>query len=474
MTTELSAKKELLRSLMKCPHRKLEDTIPLFSNALNRDPFFAGKCFYGLTLEELNRIRDLAESAIAFLLTSPHSIHREAGRVCFQGLEPYRAFRVAEFIRLQLKPNRQVRGAVGGYLRTLEMDRKRFDGAVKVARHSLHKMYEHYHVHPSARAQAIIFERCVPEGEIDPVKLLREAETAEDQAKVIIDHRIPYRQATSVLKGITPAVWVALIEVMSPAEAMNTRAAIERSGILHDPDIRRLYEAKLRKVTGDKRAATSTITERKSVKGRDERLDRILSQARQEKIDRGARITVDTMIAVDCSGSMEMAIEAAKKICPHIASLCDATLKIYCFNEAAWPLEYGKGSFEDFQQAFSLIRADGMTSLGSALKQAIDGGFTPEQAIYITDQEENRRPQLVDVFRSSGQEIRFVFVNVGQHGVAGDLEGAGAEVTEYDVDVSVSDVGWYAALDNITPLLTKGGYSQLVEQIMALELPRRT
>jgi len=475
MTTELSAKKELLRSLMRCPHRKLEETIPVFSGALGRDPFFAGKCLYALTLRDYNQIRDLGEAAVAFLLTSPHPEHRDAGRVCLQELEPYRVYRVGNFIRQHLRPNRQVKGAIVDYLRRLESDKKRFDGAAAVARNNLHKLYEFYHIQPAERAQAILFDRRVPEGEVDPILLLRKAATPEEQAKVIVDYRIPYRQATSAVKGMTPAMWVALIEVMTPAEALNLRGRVEKSGILKDREIRKLYEKKLALVAKSQRVATSTITERKSARGTDERLEGIVSKARQEKIETGARITVDTLVAVDCSGSMEKAIEASRRMCPHIASLCDAGLAVYCFNEAAWRLDCGGGTFEDFQKAFKLIRADGSTSLGSALRKAVSDGFVPEQAIFITDQNENHPPALVDVYKGN-EDVRFVFLNLGSprtSKVAQQLEGAGAEVTEFEFDAEPDTSGWYSAMDNFMPLLTKGGYLQLVEKIMSLELPRR-
>jgi hypothetical protein len=472
-TTELSAKKELLRALLRCPHRKLEDTVPVFRTALEQDPLFAGKCYYALTLGEFNQIRDLAESGIAFLLTSPHSIHRDAGRTCLQGLEPYRAYRVAKFIRNHLKTNRQVKGAVEDYLYTREIDRPRFDGAVRVARKALHYMYDTYHIKPGQRAQTIIFDKETPEGEADAIEMLLSASTPEEQAQLIVEYNIPYRQATSAIKSMTPAIIVALIEVMTPAEALNSRASIEASGILGDAKIRKLYEDKLKQTATDKRVATSTITERKSAKGKDEKLDKILSTARQTKIDKGARITDNTVIAVDCSGSMDVAIEIARRTCPFIASLCDAELKVICFNDTAWPLDYAGTTFEDFRKAFTLIRANGSTSLGSALKLALRQGFRPELAVYITDQEENRQPTLADVFRENN-DVRFVFINVGDvHNVAKQLENAGAEVLEYDLDVDTKKSGWYSALDNLTPLLTKGGYTQLVERIMALELPIR-
>ncbi len=476
-TQELNTKKAILRSLLTCPHGKLAETVPVFGEAMQRDPLFTGKALYALTLEEFNRIRDLEEAGIAFLLTSPHDVHREAGRVTFQTLEPYRAGRVALFVHRHLKANRQVRGAVDDYLKTLSWNRKRFDGAARLARRELHQMYELYHLKPSERAQRVLFDGKVPEGEVDVSRLLREAPTAEAQARLIVEHRVPYTLATSALKSMAPAVWVALIEVMTPAEALNLRAAVEKSGILIDPEIRELYEAKLAQVKYTERAQVSTMTERKSAQGRDERLTKIVGEARQAKIDQSAKITLDTLICVDCSGSMESAIELAQRLCPHVAALCDETLRVYCFNDTAWLLEAKGTSFEDYQRAFALIRANGYTSLGAPLEMSLKRGFCPEMVIYITDQGENRHPSVVNLYRDQEalKSTRFVFVNVGQvsHAVALTMETGGADVVEFDAQVPANEKGWFAVLDNLTPLLTKGGYRELVERIMALELPRR-
>jgi len=474
ITQEVSAKKTLLRTLMNCPHRKLEETKPTFSSAFQADPFFAGKVSYALTLDRYNKIRDLGEAGISFLLASEFAEHREAGRICLQSLEPYRVARVGKFIRENLKANRQVKGAVEDYLRYLEKNKARFDGAAKVAGKGLHRLYELYHISPSSRAQTILFENKVPEGEENVIKLLMEASTPEDQAEIIIKYRIPYRQATSVLKAVTPAVWVALIEVMSPAEAVNSRASIERSGILEDKDIRKLYEDKLKKASTDKRVATSTLTERKSAKGKDTRLDEIISTTAQTKIDSGARISLDTIVAVDVSGSMHEAIEVAKAICPQIAALCDGIFDVYCFNDTAWKLKYDGTSLKDFTEAFKMIRANGSTSLGSALHLAVKSGFIPEQVLFITDQGENHPPKLLDVFKRETPDTRFVFINIGGiHELVRSLESAGAEVAEFDITTSVKSQGWYAVIDNFVPLLTKGGYLQLVEEIMTLDLPKR-
>jgi Mg-chelatase subunit ChlD len=472
---ELSAKKEILKTLMKCPHRKLEETKNVFETALKNDPLFAGKCFYALTLDEFNQIRDLEESGISFLLTSPHWEHREAGRVLFQKLEPYRAFRVSNFVKNGLKPNRQVKGAITDYLNMLEANTHRFDGAARVAGSKLHKMYEFYHIKPGKRAQDVLFDNKTADGEVDILEVLRNTEDPNVQAEIISTNKVPYRQATSVIKNLTPAVWVALIDVMSVSEAINARASVEASGILNDKTIRVLYETKLAKAGTDKKVAGSTLGERKSVKGKDERLNEIIKNAEQTKVDNTIGITDDVLLAVDISGSMQSAIELAKRIGPYLATVCKGKLDVMCFNETAVRINYGKGTIEDFRKGFSLIRANGQTSLGSALMKSIADKFIPDIMIIVTDQGENHSPRLETVFNAAKSDLRFIFINVPNAGdvVAKQLEAAGADVSEFSFDVDVDSKGWYSSLDNFSTLLNKGGYDTLVQRIMDLRLPVR-
>jgi hypothetical protein len=477
---EANVKKALLSSLMKCPHKKLDETIPVFAEAMHDDPLFTGKACYALTLNEFNQIRDLEEAGISFLLTSKYPDHREAGRILFQKLEPFRAFRVSAFIRKSLKSNRQVQGSITDYLRGIESNDKRFKGAIKVAGSKLHKMYEFYHIKPCDAAQKILFDNVTPEGDVDILEVLKNTTDPNEQAEIIITNKIPYRQATSVIKEITPTIWIALIDVMTIPEIVNSRAIIEKSGILEDSRIRELYESKLSMAGTSKKVSASTLGERKSTKGSDDRLTQIIKNAEQKKIDSGRRITCDTDIFIDVSGSMAPAIELAKRVCPYVASLCDANLRVFAFNEIAFEIKTSKErSIEDFRAAFSLLRANGDTSLGSALRKSVSVGNRPEQVIYITDQHENRAPMTVDVFTREADDMRFIFLNIAgnfgvSHKVAQSLNAYGADVSEFEFKSRLDTPGFYADMDNFSTLLTKGGYISLVEKIMSLELPKRS
>ena len=505
MTREARSARTLLwRQLFRCPHRKLEEAKPTFEEVLDRDPLFAGHAFHALAIstadaklngllppyrealegkypprERFNAIRDLGELGCAHLLTSPHKEHREAGRCDFQLLEPYRAGRVAFYIRQHLKVNRQVQGAVRDYLRALEANEGRFDRAVLRARKTLHHLYEFFHIKPSARAQAILFDDEPPKDSLPyQVKALAKLENPTEQAKLIARHKIPYTVATAAIKHMTPAIVVALIEAMSPTEAVNARRWLERNGWLRDERIKSLYLEKLEKAAQDKRASIVTMKERESAKGRDEAIEAVIQKARETKLREGARIVRDTLLAVDISGSMHAAIEIAKRLGALIAPLCDGELRVICFQEYALPLEVEGGSLQEWEEAFRLVRADGATSLGCALEKAIEGGFLPEQVIYITDQEENRPPRLVQVYQrllKQGHDLMFVFLNVQspREHVSRQLEEAGARVAVFHFDEALDRPGWYVSLEQLIPVLTGEGPIHLVDRILALELPAR-
>jgi hypothetical protein len=507
MTHETRSARALLwQQLFRCPHRRLEEAKPTFEEVLERDPLFTGHAFHALAIstgdaelkgllppyrkafagkyppqESFNRIRDLGELGCAHLLTSPHREHREAGRCDFQLFEPYRAGRVAFYIREHLKVNRQVQGAVRDYLRALEANERRFDGAVLRARKTLHHLYEFFHVKPAPRAQAILFDDRPAEGSLPYwVKVLAKTADPSEQAKLIAKHKLPYTVATAAIKHLTPAVVVALIEAMTPVEAVNARGWLERGGWLRDERIKALYLEKVEQAARDRRASVAAMKERESAKGRDEAVEAAIQKAREAKLQEGARIERDTLLAVDVSGSMHASIEIAKRLGALIAPLCDGELRVICFREYALPLEVkGKGhTLADWEEAFRLIRAGGSTSLGCALEKAIREGFYPEQAIFVTDQGENHAPYLALVYRrlqEQGHDLIFVFLNVhsDDEGVSGQLEELGARVAVFHFDEDMSKPGWYVALEQLIPVLTEEGPIHLVDRILALELPAR-
>ncbi len=72
-------------------------------------------------------------------------------------------------------------------------------------------------------AQRILFdEDPPPDSRLFALRELAAASSPAEQARAIVAHRIPYRVAATVVRQMTPAVLVALVEQMSPQELINT------------------------------------------------------------------------------------------------------------------------------------------------------------------------------------------------------------------------------------------------------------
>ena len=87
------------------------------------------------------------------------------------------------------------------------------------------------------------------------LKVLARAADPTEQAKAIVEHGIPYRVAASVISQMTPPVLAALIDRMSPQEAINNLGALKKRGVLDHPNLKPLVEAKLAAAKADGRVS---------------------------------------------------------------------------------------------------------------------------------------------------------------------------------------------------------------------------
>ena len=83
----------------------------------------------------------------------------------------------------------------------------------------------------SSAPQQILFDENPPaDSRVFALKELAKATTPAEQARAIVEHKLPYRVAASVVQQMTPAVLAALIDRMSPQELINNLAALQRRG----------------------------------------------------------------------------------------------------------------------------------------------------------------------------------------------------------------------------------------------------
>jgi hypothetical protein len=186
---------DIINTLLKTPHRRLDDVHLVHQEMLERDPRFYPRlaAWYFATGE----VRDHKEMFVVCLVMSSRKGHRDVGLALLRQLPPHQVMRVVDFIRgttvkrkvreelpakagkkagkkakaqkagkkakkaltiveqrqgLFASPPRSLRTEVERYLREREGDAKRFDSVVLHARKDLKRLYALFHVKPGERA----------------------------------------------------------------------------------------------------------------------------------------------------------------------------------------------------------------------------------------------------------------------------------------------------------------------------------
>jgi hypothetical protein len=484
-STETDVRVQILNSFLTTPHRKLEELAPLHKSALECDPLFYGHL--APWYFEKGEVRDHKLLFVAHMATCDYAEFREAAWVLLQQLAPYEVARALDYTKKVIgKTPRSFKTAVVYYLRTRENNPRQFDGAALRARDDLKHLYASLRIKPGPRAQAILFDEQPPEDSaLYALKRLAKADSAEEQARVIMENKIPYTTAVGALKHMTPAVLVALINAMSPQEVINNMAALKRRGVLDNVEVKALIDEKLAQAVTDKRVSTMKTKKAIEAAHLDEETERKLTEITDQRVAAKAEIKRPTALFVDKSGSMTQAIEVAKQLAALISAVITADFYVYAFDTAAFeiratPAKGQRPQLSDWEKAFQLIKADGGTSIGAALTKMTRDNVYAEQLLIVTDEDENTPPYLANAWVEYSQKmhvapsvivIRVVHSGYQIPGTVGrfpqSLLDRGVELTRYTFN------GDYYSLPNVLSLLDAPSRSELVEQIMAYELPCR-
>ncbi len=461
---------EMLNSLLTTPHRQLEQVATFHQNMLVNDPLFYGHL--ASWYHNKGEVRDHKEVFIAHLLISELPEHRDAGFMLLQTLPPYQVARVVGFMKSHFnKLPRSTRTAVRHYLRKREDNPAFFDRAALRGRKALKQLYASLHIKPSERADNILFKEQPPEDSaLYALKKLAHAETAEEQARLIKLHKIPYTTAVGAVRRLTPPVLVALIETMSPQEVINNLNSLKQREAMEHPDVKQLIDSKLAEAQSDNRVSAYKARVAADAAQVDEETAALLTKVTEAQVKKRGRITKPTALLVDCSGSMENAIEVGKQIAILTSGIAETYLVVYAFHSTFYPINANGTRLSDWEAAFKDIRAGGMTSIGCALEAMRRNKQVVEQIILVTDEQENTAPFFNQTYTTYQEEFKVqpnvLIVKVGnatdwleQH-----LRRAQVEVDTFDFK------GDYYALPNLVPLLSRPSRLDLLMEIMETPL----
>jgi hypothetical protein len=471
-TAELDIRVQILNSFLATPHGKLAELAPLHVSAMDRDPLFYGhlSAWYA----ERGEVRDHKVLFVAHLLTSDFEEHREAGWMLLQHLPPHMVAAVLDHAKRVIgKAPRMLKSAVTAYLRALEGNAERFDRAALRSRRDLKHLYAGLRIAPNARAQAVLFAEQPPAG--SPLSALKELARADDpaeQARMIVERRIPYTTAVGAIKTMTPSVMVALIAAMTPQETINHLASLKKRGAFDSPEVKALVEEKLKAAESDKRVSTLKATRALTNVALDESTAAVLTEATDRRVAKIARIARPTALFVDKSSSMTQAIDVAKEVAALVSAVCD-DFRVLTFDTAAFEVKASGTTRSAWEQAFRMVKADGSTSIGAPLAKLARERQHVEQVVIITDMGENTAPLLRDAYaeyeRALGLAPNVTIVAVGgrDQRFLNGLQERGIPLTVWEFK------GDYYSLPNLLPLLALPSRAELVEQVMAVPLPRR-
>ncbi len=519
VTNEQDLRLKLLNTLLTTPHRDLASIYPVHQEIATQDPRFYVQlaAWYADECE----IRDHKEMFVVTLALSTFPGHRDVGLALLRQMPPYQVGRVFDFVKgkevhrrvrtggsletvtekrgLFRNVPRSMRTEIARYLREREAETDWFDSSVLQARQAMKRLYASLHIAPSPRAQAILFDDLPPrDSRLHALKLIAQARTPAEQARAIVDNRIPYRVAASVVKRMTPTVLVALIERMSSQELINNMGSLLRHGAFDNPDVKALIGVKLEQAKTAQRV--SAYKAKRAVEAADlsEDIADKLDAVTEAQLEAKGTIVRSTALLIDKSGSMEQAIELGKRIAAMIAGMCEAELYVYAFDSLGYRIDVpapvlgrllgrlGRSSEEadpaqqerrrslaDWERAMAGIRAGGQTSCGVAVEMMRRQGQAVEQIVMVTDEGENHAPRFVEALLRYRADL-----NADPHVVFVKTQGA---VNRLEVECTRARIacdayqftGDYYALPNLLPLLSRPTRLDLLMDIMAYPLPER-
>lgn len=499
----------MLNSFLTCPHRdtdKLKDTHLELQKV---DPVFYAHL--AAWYFKNGDIRDHMEVFTGALVCDPFFDNREVGLALFRQIPVYLKAKVISFIKgkkikLRTKtgkkiksgkrmvdeikteektvglykknPPKALRTDIKAFLKYIEEDIELFDSIVIRSRDKLKHIYSSLHMAPGPRASDILFKNKTPENSKMAVfQEITEAKSASKKARLIVENKIPYTVAVSLIEKVTPSILVALINSMSPQEVITNYASLEEKGAMKNEDTKKLIQEKLEKAKTSKNvSALKSKVAIKTGRVKDEGAAKALEEIADTQIKKRGVIKVDTAVFIDKSGSMETAIEAGKNVSALISGATEAKLTVVAFDSNAREITAEGTKMSDWERAFVPVNAHGGTSCGSAMDYLYKKKIHVEQIVILTDEGENSHPFISESYKVYEREfkispsITIIYIKTpwANHDLSKRLKAADIDFDYYDPEGSD-----YYSLPGLISLLSRKSKFELLNEIMDTPLPKR-
>ena len=360
------------------------------------------------------------------------------------------------------------------YLHERELDNEWLDGSILVARKSIKRLYALLRIKPNDRAQKILFEDAPPiDSRLLAMKELRKATSPAEQAKAIVENRIPYKTACTIVSAMTPAVLLALVQVMSDQELINNLGSLKKRGAFDNADIKSVIDGRLDKAQTGKRVAAMKTSTARDATNLDEDTKKKLDAVGDAQLKAKGRIKRPTAIIIDKSGSMSVAIEIGKRMASMVSTMMEAPLYVYACDTMAYPVISKEKDLASWERAFKGITSNGSTSCGIGIEMLRRNKQIVEQIVMITDEGENSSPPFLTTLQNYMKDMNIkphiMFIKCGQ---AVDMLETRCRNAGIDFD-AYTFTGDYYSLPGLASYLLKPSKMDLLLDIMSLPLPKR-
>ena len=366
-----------------------------------------------------------------------------------------------------------IKKAINKFLTERERNQRWWDATVLQHRESIKTLYAMYHIPPTDRTQAILFEKKYPPGSVfEKVKELKNMKP-DEAAGTILNHKIPFLIAVGALGGIKGKtdILLALIERMSGSELINNTAMLQKAGVFENPALKAAYDSGISRAKKDKKVATLKAGKAaKILESVDAKVAAKLDNLQEEKLSE-TKIDGDWLVLGDRSGSMDQAVDLAKQVAALIAHQVSGKVYLVFFNDKPTFFDVSGKSLTEIQEQTKRVSASGMTSIGCGLDYLTKNSLSVNGISIVSDGGDNTNPRYHQAYAEYSKKMGIQPTTYLFH-VSGDVnhldsfckrEGIGLETFEIGSHVD------YYSLGMIVKMMRSNMYS-LVNEIMEIPL----
>lgn len=491
MEKQLS-KTDVISTLTKSPHGKLEEYLPVGLETGRQQPEFLAHLV--AWNQRKGQIRDakVALPLISLATTKDPDFQDNAlAHLAAQG--PREFLRGIEFSYTQVPagsaparvPRRALRRLIERYLRDREAVRQFWDATAVNHRQTLKTLYSRFHIKPDTDFRNIVLygrdlnkvKQPMPAGSVYAAIANLKNMPAETVLSTVSHFKIPFLVTKTALGARAKKeqdVALAIINSMTPNQLLANTKTLETWGIKTIPALRAAY------ADGLKRTASATnVQALKADKAAevlreagDEDLAAKLEAVSEKTIAKQMTVEGNWLVLADKSGSMSSAIEAARHVAGTLAKAVTGKVTLVFFDTMPRAFDVTGKTYEEIKQISGKVTADGGTSIGVGLAWAEASGLELDGIAIVSDGLENTPPYFGAAYKSYAKKfdkeptVYFYKCLPGMHSYRDTP--LNISCSQYGVQIETFDLGSnvdYYSLPNLVQTMRTNRYS-LYDEIM--------